>query len=426
MHRPQRKWLLGAAALCTLGLMSGAAQAKVKVVFWDKWASGSDYDSITKMVKAFNASQDQIEVDYQSPGDFLTKFVAAEAGGSPPDIIGSWNHRTGPFAYKGLIQPIEPLAKASGLDLSVLIPNFRELSRYNGQLYQVPALPSVITLMWNKQVFSQAGLDPETPPAAWADLDAYDKKITQIQADGQIQRVGFSPFFPNWWPYLWGWLDGGSLWDGDNNAVTADNPQVVAGYRYIRDLIQRHSQGSAAAFRSKWGDYMNPFIDGKLGLILMGSWVPTQIASAKDLSYGVAPIPAGPDGEPFSLLESDTWAIAAGAKHPAEAMQFLKWMYEPAQAKQFAQLRGQFSVVRSVDTPAFFSEIHSPGTEAFSNVAIGHPAHHAPNMPIWDAYSDALGKATNDIMALKADPGVRLKQVQQQIAAKWADLKSGK
>lgn len=409
---------LACAATLTL-LLAGVAAAKTKVVYWDKWGSGSDMNAIMTMVKAFNEAQNEIEVEYVAPGDILTKFITAAAGNAAPDIIGMWNHQTAPMTERGLIRPLDEMVRSSGLRLNSVIPNFVVLSQYKGNLYQLPALPSVITLMWNRAVFAEAGLDPNTPPRTLDEFDAFDRRLTKIEAGQEIKRVGFSPFFPNWWPYLWAWLDGGSLWDPEQGRITAADPKVVAGYQFIQNLVERHSQGNAARFRGGWGDYMTPFIDGKLGMVLMGSWVPKHITDVgPDTEYGVTPIPAGPRGERFSLFEADTWAIPTGAKQPQAAMRFLAWMYLPENATRFAGLRNQFSVVREVNTPDFFRKAGGPGLAAFAQVAIGTAARQAPNMPIWDEYGGALGAATNDIMALRAAPETRLGQVQREVQSK--------
>lgn len=412
-----------ASAAGVVLLLSGVVNAKTKVVYWDKWGSGSDRNAVETMVKAFNEAQNEIEVEYVAPGDHLTKFIAAAAGGAAPDIIGMWNHRTAPMAEAGLIRPLDDLARTAGLRQNSIIPNFLALSQYQGKLYQLPALPSVITLMWNRTVFAEAGLDPSTPPQTLDEFDAFDRRLTKIEGGQEIKRVGFSPYFPNWWPYLWAWLDGGSLWDSAQGRITAADPQVVAGYEFIQNLIERHNQGNAAKFRSGWGEYMTPFIDGKLGMVLMGSWVPKHIADVgPKTEYGVTPIPAGPHGERFSLLEADTWAIPTGAKQPQAAMRFLAWMYLPENATRFAGLRNQFSVVREVNTPDFFRRAGGPGQAAFAQVAVGTAARQVPNMPIWDEYGGALGAATNDIMALKVAPETRLAEVQRQMQSRLDEV----
>ncbi|HEX6970875.1 MAG TPA: ABC transporter substrate-binding protein [Limnochordia bacterium] len=409
------------AAICALAAAAGAAP--IRVVYWDKWGSGSDRAAIEEMVQAFNAAQDEIEVEYVVPADLLNNFITASAGDAAPDIIGMWNHRTAPMADAGLIRPLDRLVRDAGVRTQSILPAFLNLSRYRGRLYQLPALPSVIAFLWNESEFAEAGLDPGTAPRTLSELDAFDRKLTQIGPDQQILRVGFSPFFPGWWPYLWAWLDGGRLWDAGSARLTADDPRVVAGYEFIQELVERHNQGDAPGFRGSWGEYMTPFIDGKLGMVLMGSWVPKHISDvAPGMGYGVGPIPAGTHGEPFNLLEADTWAIPTGAKEPEAAMRFLAWIYQPENAARFARLRNQFSVVREANTPALFRAANQPQLAVFADIAMRYAARQVPNMPLWDEYGNELGEATNDILGLRVAPATRLAQVQQEMAARLAEL----
>ena len=47
---------------------------------------------------------------------------------------------------------------------------------WDGKTYGVPTNNETMALIWNADLFSQAGLDPESPPATWDDLIAYSKR----------------------------------------------------------------------------------------------------------------------------------------------------------------------------------------------------------------------------------------------------------
>lgn len=388
--------------------------AQTTVVYWDKWGSGTDRDAIETMVDKFNHSQNEIYVEYNYIDNFLDQFVVATAGGTAPDLLGLWNHRTAPLSVSGLIQPLDEMIQRVDVPINEIIPGFLELGIYEGKLYTLPALPSVIALIWNHDVFESAGLDANTPPRTLDDLLEVDRVTTRVHGDGEIERVGFSPHFPNWWPYLWGWLDGGSLWDPESGRITATNDRVVAGFEFIRDIVQRQNRQAMATFQSGWGEYMQPFYDGKLATGLMGSWVPNHLATdAPDVRYGVSHVPHGPNGEPFVMLEYDGWAIPTGADEPEAALKFLAWMYQPENAKEFALLRGQFSVVQSVNTPDFFRELGSVGMQQYAMLSIEHAARFVPNMPIWDEYGDGFSHVATQTMELEGDPRTLLQQLQE-------------
>src|SRR5699024_7139595 len=62
---------------------------KVSLEFWSFWGEGARRDAVEDIIKEFNSSQDNIEVEYvyQPWGDIWTKSLAAVAAGNPPDIV---------------------------------------------------------------------------------------------------------------------------------------------------------------------------------------------------------------------------------------------------------------------------------------------------------------------------------------------------
>ena len=55
---------------------------------------------------------------------------------------------------------------------------------FDGKTYGIPFQRSTPVLYWNKDAFKEAGLDPETPPASWAEMVEMGKKLTKTDASG--------------------------------------------------------------------------------------------------------------------------------------------------------------------------------------------------------------------------------------------------
>ena len=51
--------------------------------------------------------------------------------------------------------------------LASFFPAFMENSQTGGKTWGVPFQRSTIVLYWNKELFKEAGLDPEKAPATW-------------------------------------------------------------------------------------------------------------------------------------------------------------------------------------------------------------------------------------------------------------------
>ena len=77
---------------------------------------------------------------------------------------------------------------------------------WEGKIYGIPTNNETMAFIWNKQIFADAGLDPESPPATWDDVVAYSNQIKQETGKngyGMVAKVnaGNTPF--RFMPVLW-------------------------------------------------------------------------------------------------------------------------------------------------------------------------------------------------------------------------------
>ncbi|MFN3683465.1 MAG: hypothetical protein ACK41F_05960, partial [Fimbriimonadaceae bacterium] len=75
-----------------------AGSERVVVTYWEKW-TGDEKRSMQRVVDAFNASQDRIEVRMLSISGIAEKTLLATSGGNPPQIARLWAHQVVPFAH---------------------------------------------------------------------------------------------------------------------------------------------------------------------------------------------------------------------------------------------------------------------------------------------------------------------------------------
>ena len=108
---------------------------------------------------------------------------------------------------------------ADGLSESEMddfFPQLLEACTYRGVLYALPMEATSLALLWNRDLFRKAGLDPDRPPADWEELSEYTRRLTiDFDRDGRTDQYGFFvPVFPasgelniwmtlQWTPFLW-------------------------------------------------------------------------------------------------------------------------------------------------------------------------------------------------------------------------------
>src|SRR5262249_51637783 len=149
------------------------------------------------------------------------KISAAIAAGSPPDIVHFVLSTAVPeFAHRGALIDLTALLDKDvpGWD-KLLYPYGKAVASYNGKVYSIASASFNLGLLWNQDIFKEAGLDPKVGPKTLEDLTDWAAKLTKVDASGNIQRMGFIPDYPGAGNgqfvnlILYGWAFGGDWYD---------------------------------------------------------------------------------------------------------------------------------------------------------------------------------------------------------------------
>ena len=102
-----------------------------------------------------------------------------------------------------------------------------------------------MALIWNAQIFRDAGLDPEQPPASWDDLVSYARQIKQKTGKagyGLVARAnaGNTPY--RFMPHAWA-CGGGVLDEAEDHpqykTITINNEGTKAALQACYDMYVR-------------------------------------------------------------------------------------------------------------------------------------------------------------------------------------------
>jgi multiple sugar transport system substrate-binding protein len=385
---------------------------RVRVVYWEKW-TGSEKAAMQSVVDDFNASQSEIFVDLVSMSSIRAKTLIATAGGNPPDLAGLQDDYVLDFADKNALLPLDQMAKGTGVAADRYIPVYWDMGVYHGHLWAVPTTPVVIGLFWNKDLFRQAGLDPEEPPRTIAELDAYAKKLTRRDASGELSVMGFLPSEPNYWPYAWGYLFGGRLWDGGVK-LSADSPENIRAYSWVQSYAKQYGIQALQTMRSSFGPLASPqnsFTSGKVAMELQGIWMSNLIATYNpSMHWGAAAFPSA-NGEPVAFAMSDLLAIPRGARHPKEAFAFIEYLSRQGPVEKVCAAHGKNSPLRETST-AFLRDHQNPYIATFQDLARSPHTLRFPFLGIWRQYREEIVNAFERIWLLKATPEEALRDAQ--------------
>jgi multiple sugar transport system substrate-binding protein len=314
-----------------------AAQADT-ITFWSR---DSGQLLVEPIVAAWNASHpNQIKATFIPADQFVQKFAAAVAGGDPPDLVAVDLIYMPAFAAADQMTDITEQAKALPFYDKLSPPHMR-LGTYEEKLYSLPFNADGSFLLYNKNLFKKAGLDPEKPPTSWTEITDYAKKIT-ASGDGTYGFY-FSGSCPGCnafalLPYIW--ASDGDVLNEDGTKATLTDPSVKGMLEFMHGMWA-DKQVPESAQVDTGTDFFNTFTSGTIGMVGTGAFSIAQLKSEHpEIDFGVTPLP-GKDGGQSSFAGGDTIAIPKGSKRAKEAFEFLTWyLSDDVQIEQLAKNNG--------------------------------------------------------------------------------------
>ena len=174
-------------------------------------------------------------------------------GGDPPvtSILLSTDMFT--LIDEDAIVPFDDLIKTPDDQawLESFYPAFMENSQTGGKTWGIPFQRSTIVLYYNKEMFKEAGLDPNRPPANWKEQVEYAQKLTKRDASGKVTQWGMqipSSGFPYWLFQALAIQAGTNLMNSAGTQTYYDRPEVIEG-AHVLGRPRQEVQGASGRHR---------------------------------------------------------------------------------------------------------------------------------------------------------------------------------
>lgn len=383
-----------------------AKDTRVHITYWEKWTS-FEGDAIKDTVDYYNKSQDRIYVDLLTISSIEKKTLLAVAGGDPPDVAGLYGPNVAQYADDNAVMSLDDYCARNGMSRDQYIPIFWDMNVYHGHMYALPTTPASTALHYNKKLFAEAGLNPDAPPQTLEEMDAMSQKITTYTSDHKIDRAGFMPADPGWWPWYWTYVFGGKLWDGKTK-ITANSPENIRAFEWIQAYSKRFGAASLQSFQSGLGNFSSPqngFLDGEVAMQLQGVWMynyiskysPKMESPIRQWAAVPFPHPADrPDLAGTCVADEDILVIPRGAKHPDEAFEFVKFIESQKGMEMLCLKQRKFSPLRDV-SKAFYAEHPNSYVKLFADQTSGRNVIVPPKFGIWPEYLDAIRNTYEEV-----------------------------
>ena len=348
--RPGRRPLaVAVAALLTMGLVAcggddggsggsveaGGAEGIDDGTTLTLWTRAPLEFQANLLVEAYNEThENQVDLTITPNDDYVSRVGAAAGSGDLPDLFAADIVYVPNWTEAGLFSDIsDQIAELPFAD--EINQGHLDAGTYDGDQYVLPMVLDLSVMFWNKDLYREAGLDPEQGPTTLAEFSEQAQAVQALDKKGVYGTYfggncgGCNVF--TWFPMIWSSGEEVLNEDGTESLLAGDAAQEV--YATWRELWEAGAvdPGSRDETGATW---VAGFQEGNIGVM---PYPATLLATADEtVDVGVAPIP-GVDGGASTFVGGDGIGISKDSEKDAQAWNFLAWlMSEEAQVEVLA------------------------------------------------------------------------------------------
>jgi multiple sugar transport system substrate-binding protein len=337
---------LAAALLCAIG--SGTASAdglgsaydpasagKATLTLW--WLGNQEVPGIEDWMKesiaAYEKKYPNITVNtvLQSTDTYTTTQATACKGGTGPDLWYNWGGIWSlEQVWGGCTVPNEEALSAEDIKA---VPTTAS-TRWSGKTWLYPIDARIYPVIYNKALFTKAGLDPANPPQSWQEFIAAADKLKKAGIDPLV--VGLKDGF------------GGEMLASAFQAQVYTVPELLqmvidgdftsAQWKsWIEKVVELKPYFNNDTNSINFADGLGRFQQGKAAMIFAAPGFQQMIVEMEKggAEVGVMKVPVFGSGAEAKLLYEDTpgFQVTSFAQNKALAGNFLAFLHTPDRMK---------------------------------------------------------------------------------------------
>jgi multiple sugar transport system substrate-binding protein len=281
------------------------------------------------------------------------RLMLAVAEGTAADVSLVDSAWVAEFAERGYVQSFDAIdGQLAATMAGDLIPQLRLENSYNGELYAFPPAADVALLWYRKDWFAREEMAAPRTWAEWLDAARHFQRA-EVRA-----RYGLGPY-----PVVF--AGGGAaeetttfqllpvLWSAGadviaNGEVVLNSAEARSAVTFVADLVRRHRVASIDVAEIAWNGPSIELGSGTAAFALGGSYERALIKSVAGWNeeecqarLAFVPIPAGPGGQPATLLGGMSFAIQRQSRQQDLALQVLARATEGEILQEFSARTGE-------------------------------------------------------------------------------------
>jgi ABC-type glycerol-3-phosphate transport system substrate-binding protein len=390
--------------------------AELLMWWWGEQELPGLQDFVNQSIAAYDGAS--VEAVLQDTSVVISQFQTASAANEAPDLQYLWNgiyHMES--VWFGYLEPLTGLVSDDVLEAS----QPTQLSRFGGDVYRVGWYPIPMVWYYNKELFDQAGLDADTPPATWDDM---------LAACEALMSAGIAPVGGGIQDGFWGewYLGHGLAQSVDSTGEALDlfigerdfrEPQYHEFWTRLEELV------TAGFINSEMPSLeLYPGIDLIVtGQVAMGESIATRVPAdsvTSDGTIGVMVMPVFGSGTMAGkpILDSQGLGISSQSENKEAAAAYLEFLNSPDMLNLFWEVTGWMPSNSTWDS----SVIEDPLVQQiWDEWMLGDNIPYLANLTPGQFYEQALLPNGQEIISGNRT-GEEAGEIAAQVVQEWRDF----
>ncbi|GIH99540.1 extracellular solute-binding protein [Planobispora takensis] len=370
-----------------------SAGGKVTIDWWHIGTTEPNKTIYDGWVKAYQAKNPNVTIKVTALENdaFKSKMATVTTAASAPDIFSTWGG--GVLKQQLDAEIVKDLGDPKAI--ADFTPAALAAYQIDGKTYGVPIDVGMVGFWYNKKLFEKAGVSE--PPTTWSGfLDTVKKLkaagVTPIALAGKEKWPGHY-----YWTYLAMRIGGLDVLKQAATTHDFTGPDFVAAGQRLKELsdLDPFQKGFLNAAYSSPDGQAAAVGSGKAAMELMGQWAPAVQKDAgggigDDLAFFSFPAVEGGKGAATEALGGGN-GFAVGADAPAEAVDFLKFITQMDNQKQFVESGAGLPAVNGAE-----EAIKDANLKTVAGTLAGATGFQ---LYLDQAYPPAVGQEINDSVA---------------------------
>ncbi|MBN5407238.1 sugar ABC transporter substrate-binding protein [Serratia marcescens] len=323
-----------ASALLLPTLLHAADKITLRYAVWDRNQLSAEQE-IAKHFEQANPDI-KIEIELTPSAQYFVKLDSAAAGGVAPDIFWINMPYFVQYAKNGIMEPLAPYIKDSGLQLDDVVASSVKAYQYDGQQMAIPRDVDSIAVWYNKKLFDQAGVSYPTSDWSWDDLKnkatalksglkgAAFPLVMDLSIDGQDSYMNL--LFQN----------GNHIVPKDGQPTDIANDKSIWVYQQLQGMMKDGLMPSAQQMSEVKTE--NIFQSNRAAMVYAGSWLAAPFANNPLINDHIGVVMMPKIERQSGVAHSLAFAMSAKSAHKQAAWKYIAFMSSEASQAELAKV----------------------------------------------------------------------------------------